>query len=294
MMLLVLAALLLPAAANDAHQQAVQLFKQHRYADAVSALEETIKSEQAGSDDYRESAMLIGQGYFMLSQAPKAIPWLEKIPATNESSYMLGYAYYLAGQEEKSVAAFARLFGQDPQSAAAHLMTGQMLIKRQLEEAGVEEVKRALQMNPKMPEAHFLLGEIAMFHGKVADSISELQQELAINPNFSMAWYRLGDACVRQNEWDTAIANLQRAVWLNRTFSGPYILLGKCYFKKRDFENAERYLRQALDLDPKNYTATYYLGETLVAAGRGPEGRELLKKSASLHDQNAQIGSSEQ
>jgi superkiller protein 3 len=124
-----------------------------------------------------------------------------------------------------------------------------------------------------------------MFRGLVSDSIRDLQQELSVNPSFSMAWYRLGDAYVRLGQWDTAIANLQRAVWLNQSFSGSYILLGKCYFKKNEWPNAERFLRQALDLDPKNYTATYYLGQTLIAAGRTEEGQQILKRSAGLREQ---------
>ena len=121
-----------------------------------------------------------------------------------------------------------------------------------------------------------------MFHGRVDESIGELKQELAVNPNFSMAWYRLGDAYVRQDQVDTAIVNLQRAVWLNQNFSGPYILLGKCYYKKHDLPAAERFLRQALELDPKNHMATYLLGQTLVASGRTEEGKDLLKKSAGM------------
>jgi superkiller protein 3 len=269
-------------AATEAHRRGVDLFKQHKYTEAIAALQETIKTEQVDGPDYRESAMLIGQSYFLLSEAPKAIPWLEKIPPTNESSYMLGYAYQQAGQKEQAVNAFARLFGVAPNSAAAHLLTGQMLIKRQLEDAGAEQIRQALVLNPSIPQGHFMLAEIAMFHGKVDESIAELKQEIAVNPNFSMAWYRLGDAYVRQDQVDTAIVNLQRAVWLNQNFSGPYILLGKCYYKKHDLPAAERFLRQALELDPKNHMATYLLGQTLVAAGRTEEGKDLLKKSASM------------
>jgi tetratricopeptide (TPR) repeat protein len=274
--------------ASDAHMRGLDLFKQHKYTEALPILEEVIKSEPPDSEDYRETAMLIGQSYFLLSQAPKAIVWLEKVPATNESSYMLGYAYYQTGEKEKGVASFARLFGVGPQSAAAHLLTGEMLIKRQLEDAGAEEIRKALAINPRIPEAHYVLGEITMFHGRVADSIRELEQELAINPSFSMAWYRLGDAYVRQENWDVAIANLQRAVWLNKNFSGPYILLGKCYYKKRDFSNAERFLRQALGIDPKNYMATYLLGQTLIADGKTEEGRAVLRRSAALRDTSAE------
>jgi tetratricopeptide (TPR) repeat protein len=172
---------------NDAHLRGVQLFQQHKYAEALAVLQQAIEHEEPRSADYRESAMLIGQTYFMMSQAPKAIPWLEKVPVTNESSYVLGYAYQQAGNEEKAVASFARLFGVDPNSAAAHLL-GEMLMKRHLEDASETEVKKALAIDPKLPKAHYILAEIAMFRGKVSESIQELERELSINPSFAMAW----------------------------------------------------------------------------------------------------------
>jgi tetratricopeptide (TPR) repeat protein len=263
---------------------AIDLFQRHEYAAAIPALETAAQQENPDSDSYREVAMMIGQSYFMLAQVEKAVPWLEKVPPTNESSYMLGYAYHQTGQLDKSADAFAKLFGVTPRSAAAHLLTGQMLMKRHMERDAGEEVAKALALDPKLPEAHFLLGEIAMFYGRVDESIRELQSELQVNPNFAMAWYRLGDGLVRQNRWDEAIVNLQRSAWLNQNYSGPFILLGKCYFKKQQYASAEKFLRQALSLDPKNYTATYYLGETLVASGKGEEGREMLKRSAALRN----------
>ena len=75
---------------TDAHQRGVDLYKQQKYADAIPALEEAVKTEDPKSVEYKESVLLIGQSYFMLSQAPKAIPWLEKVPAVNEANYMLG------------------------------------------------------------------------------------------------------------------------------------------------------------------------------------------------------------
>ena len=274
--------------ASDAHLRGLDLFKQHKYTEALPVLEEVIKSEPLDSDDYRETAMLIGQSYFLLSQAPRPSPGLKKFRPPTSQVTCLAMRTIRPAKKRKGVASFARLFGVGPQSAAAHLLTGEMLIKRQLEDAGADEIRKALALNPRIPEAHYALGEITMFRGRVADSIRELEQELAINPSFSMAWYRLGDAYVRQENWDVAIANLQRAVWLNKNFSGPYILLGKCYYKKRDFSNAERFLRQALEIDPKNYMATYLLGQTLIADGKTEEGRAVLKRSASLRDTGAE------
>ncbi len=100
-----------------------------------------------------------------------------------------------------------------------------------------------------------------------------------------MAWYRLGDVYTRQEKWELAIPNLQRAVWLNPDFSGPYILLGKCYYKTHNFENAEGILRRSLLIDPNNHEANYLLGQTLVAAGKKEEAKELFDKLKSQEQQ---------
>jgi tetratricopeptide (TPR) repeat protein len=263
--------------AETPHAQGIALYRQQKYADAITALEASAKTETPGSPEYKESALLIGQSYFMLSQAPKAIPWLEKVPGVNEANYMLGYAYLQTAQRDQSESAFARLFGLKPESAAGHLVAAQMMLKQEYEKEAEAELTTALSLDPKLPEAHFLLGEIAIYRGKLDDGIAQMNAELALNPNFSMAWYRRGDAYTRQQRWDAAIPDLQRAVWLNPDFSGPFILLGRCYFKQRDFSNAEGILRRALKLDPNNHSAIYLLGQVLIAEGKSDEGRALLQ-----------------
>lgn len=272
----------LSAAATDNHQLGVDLYKKHKYAEAISALEEAAKTEQPGSAGFKESALLIGQSYFQLSQAPKSIPWLVKLPEVNEANYMLGYAYLQTRQTGESEAAFARLFQVPAASAAAHLLAAQMMMKKEFESEAVDQAKAALQIDPKVPEAHFLLAEVAIAHGQPDDGIRELHLELSINPGLSQAWYRLGDAHARQQHWDEAIPNLERAIWLNPDFSGPFILLGRCYFKTGNLVNAEGILRRALGLDPKNASATYLLGQTLMAEGKTEEGRAELAKVRDL------------
>ncbi len=260
------------------HQRGLDLYKQKDYAAAIAAFEEAAKSEAPDSPQFRESALLIGQSYFMLAQAPKAIPWLEKLPEVNEANYMLGYAYLQNAQPDRSEAAFARLFRLKPDTAAAHSTAAQMMLKKEFQDQASAEAAKALSLDPNVLRAHFLLGEIAISHGDLDGAIGHLKKEIGLDPGYAMAWYRLGDAYARGEHWDLAVPDLQRAIWLNPDFSGPFILLGKCYFKQRDFSNAEGILRAALALDPRNREATYLLGQTLLASGRSAEGKALIEK----------------
>jgi tetratricopeptide (TPR) repeat protein len=275
---------------SDAHRQGVQLYKDRKYSEALVLLQQAVKMENPNSPEFREAVLLIGQSYFMLAKSPEAIPWLEKVPTLNEANYMLGYAYVQVGRQSDSEAAFARLFGVQPGSAAGHLVAAQMMLKKELHGPARLEVEKAIALDPKIPEAHFLLGELELYRGQVQPGLEALQQELAINPNFSMAWYRLGDAYTRKQDWAAAIPHLQRAAWLNPNYSGPLVLLGKCYLKQANYSNAEGVLRKALQIDPNNSSATYLLAQVLLADGKKDEARPFLEKlKTKLKEQQGDI-----
>lgn len=269
-----------------AHLRGVVAFRQQQYPTAIEELTKASAKEAAGSPQLRESLLLLGQSYFLSSRMKEAIAALERAVAEgvrkNEAFYMLGIANIQQRQPEKASRALASLFVVPPDSAAAHLLTGQMMLRYEFEDAAVKEVKRALELDPRLPGAHYILGEVAVYRGDVDGGIAEFKQELAINPNYSMAYFKMGDAYSRREAWDEAIPFLQRAAWLNPDFSGPFILLGKAYLKKKDLQNAEGMLRQAIRMDPENYSAHYMLGQTLVQAGKAEEGRKMLERSQQL------------
>lgn len=263
---------------SELHKQGADFYGQKKYPEAIAALEKAVQTEDPHSAAFVESTLYIGQSYFSLLQPAKAIPWLEKTAPNVEVSYMLGNAYMQTRDVDKAEIAFAHLFAVPANSAAAHLLAAELMLKREYEEDALAQAQKALALDPKLPGAHFMLGEIAVFHALLDEGIAEMGKEIEINPNYSMAWYRLGEILARQEKWPLAIPNLERAIWLNTDFSGPYIVLGKCYFKTANYANAEGILRHALTLDPNNYAATYLLGQTLMAEGKKEEGRGVLEK----------------
>lgn len=263
-------------------EQALALYKQHKYGEAAQAFERVVTADGGGGD----TLLLLGHSYFLAGQYAKSIPWLEKASAgsarTTECSYMLATAYVLTQQPERAVAPFADVFGFSRDSAAAHLAAGQMMIRQELLDYAEKQVRRALELDSRIPQAHFELGVIALAHADIDGGVTEFQREIAINPSFAMAYYRLGDAYSRREEWDHAIPTLQRSIWFNPSYSGPYILLGKAYLKKDDLVNAEGMLRRAIQMDTQNRSAHYLLGQTLIREGHTGEGKKFLERSLQL------------
>ena len=277
-----------PNASGVAHATGILYFRQREYAKAIEALIRAVAKEPESSSGYRQSSFFLGQSYYLSAKMPEAVSWLEKAIAagvrTNEAYYMLGNAYIQQRAPAKAREAFSNMFGVPPDSAAAHLLTAQMMVRQEFEEFAVKELERALDLDSRIPQAHYLLGELALYRGDVDRGIQEFERELALNPNYSMAYFKMGDAYSRREDWDRAIPFFQRSIWLNPDFSGPYILLGKAYLKKRELVNAEGMLRQAIKMDSQNSTAHYLLGQTLIQAARTGEGRKMLERSQQLRN----------
>jgi len=247
---------------------------------AIDTLAPALPKLADGSLERREAVQVLGLASYLAGRIADAIPYLEQTrqwaEGNTELSYVLGMAYVQTRQADRARETWARSFGVAPDSAAAHLLAAQMMVRAELDELADAELKRALSLDPRLPRANFLLGQSALFRGRLDEAVALFKRELELNPGDAMAFYRLGDAYTRQLKWDDALAALQKSVWINPYFSGPYILLGRTYMKKGDTPAAEGMLRQAIAYDPNNKAAHYLLGQLLQQAGRTEEAKREL------------------
>lgn len=242
-----------------------------------------------GSLEQREAVQVLGLSYYLAGRFAEAIPFLEATRAwaghSLELGYVLGLSYIQTHQPDRAREALAPIFQVPVTSAAAHLLTAQMMIRLELEPLAETELKRALEKDAQLPQANLLLGQLAIFRGKFEEGLAFSERELAINPGNAMAFYQLGDAYVRQSKWEEGIVALQKSIWLNPYYSGPYILLGKAYMKKAQPATAEGMLKRAIEYDPNNKSAHYLLGQLLQQTGRIEEARREFDIAERLQGQ---------
>jgi len=272
-----------------AHLVGVAAYHADDYARAISVLNPLQDRFPESSVERHEIVQVLGLSLFLSGRFEDAIPRLEATrawAASNlELAHILGQAYLQVGRTGPARQAFARTFNLSEDSAAAHLVTAQMMIRLQLENPAEEELKRALTKDPALPQANLLLGQLALFRGQFDESIVLTKRELAVAPGSATAYYQLGDAYVRQSRWDEGIAALQQSLWLNPFYSGPYILLGKAYSQKKQPATAESMLRRAVEYDPNNRTAHYLLAQLLQQAGRLDEAKQEFAIAERLQGQ---------
>ena len=147
-------ALLLVMLADD-HSAGVEFYKQRQFSKTIESLERAVGTEKPGTPEYRESAVILGQSYYLTAHLPEATGWLQKAVddgvRINEVFYMLGNCYIQQREPVKSRAAFAAMFGVPFESAAAHLLTAQFMVRQEFEEFATKELARALELDPKRP-----------------------------------------------------------------------------------------------------------------------------------------------
>jgi len=270
------------------HLLGVARYRADRHLEAIALLEPLVGAFPEGSLERREVVQVLGLSLYLVGRLKEAIPLLEQTAEwagdNAELAHVLGMAYIQTQQPGNARAAFARTFGVPVDSAAAHLLTAQLMIRAELDDQAETELRQALAQDPRLPHARFLLGQTALFRGHVEEAVDLLQGELAVNPGDSMAHYRLGDAFLHRREWDRAIEALQRSIWLNPFYSGPYVLLGRAYMQKGQPGTAQGMLRQAIAYDPNNSVAHYLLGQLLQRAGRVEEAQRELDLAERLKD----------
>jgi len=253
---------------------------------AIEQLTAVLPRLAEGSPERREAVQVLGLSHYLAGHIAESIPFLEQtrvaMPESADLAQALATAYAQTAQPAKARESWARAFGVPPESAAAHLLAAQMMIRAGLEEMAEAELKQALAKDPRLPRVHLLLGQTALFRGRLDEAVALLQEELRVSPAEAMALHLLGDAYSRQLKWEAAVAALQKSIWINPYFSGPYILLGKAYMKKGDAAMAEGMLRQAVQYDPNNKAAHYLLGQLLQQSGRTDEARRELETAERL------------
>lgn len=265
------------ADARVAHLLGIAYYHGADHARAIAQLAPVIEQLPSDSIERREAVQVLGLSHYLAGHIAESIPFLEQTRAwaseNVELAYVLGMAYIQNRQPAKARESFARMFRVAADSAAAHLLTAQMMVRLEFEEFAEAELKQAIEKEPRLPHAHYLLGQLAIYRARLDEGIALLEREIAINPGDAMAYYKLGDAYTRQLKWDDAIAPLQKSIWLNPYYSGPYILLGKTYLKKRQLNSAEGMLRRAIQFDPNNKSAHYMLAQVLQQTNRQDEAR---------------------
>jgi tetratricopeptide (TPR) repeat protein len=238
-----------------------------------------------------ESVQMRGLTLYRLGQPAAAIPYLERVrqwmPNANaDANHVLGLAYMNARRYDDARGAFAAQYGVSADSAAAYLLTGEMLLDANLPELAAQNAQKALEISPKLPLAHFMLGEVYLYKSDITHALDQFEQERAINPANPKVYDRLGDVYTRTGQYQQAQEALTRAISLDVSSTGPFIQMGKVFLRRGDPQTAALYLQHALKMDPGNYITHTLLGQAYRSMGKEDDAKKELDAASQIHASN--------
>lgn len=267
-----------------AHELGIAYYKKGDYVNALLNLQKALKENPEDG----EATQLTGIALYLAGRPAEAIPYLQKVqswfPRVNvDAAYLLGVAFIQNKQYDEARHSFAKMFGVPPDSAAAYLFCGRILLRLDFASVTEEFGLKAVSLDPRLPMAHYLLGELYLYQSKLDQAVTQFNQEVAVNPSYSNVYYKLGDAYSRLEKYDDAERFLQRSIWLDPNSSGPYILLGKVLLKKNEPDLAARALQRAISMDPGNPMPHQYLGQAYRTLGQTADADREFRQAADLN-----------
>jgi tetratricopeptide (TPR) repeat protein len=250
--------------------------------------ERAFEAAMAEDPSDREAIQMRGLTLYRLGRPAEAIPFLEQVrqwmPHANaDANHVLGLSYLNAHRYDDARAAFAAQYGVAADSAAAYLVSGEMLMSADLPELAFGNAQKALQLSPTLPLAHFLLGEVYLYKSDVAHALDEFEHERILNPAYPAVYDRLGDVYTRAGKYEQAQEALTRAISLDVSFTGPFIQMGKVFLRRNDPASALLYLQHAEKMDPGNYITHTLLGQAYRALGKEDDAKRELDAASQIH-----------
>jgi tetratricopeptide (TPR) repeat protein len=151
----------------------------------------------------------------------------------------------------------------------------------------VSMLKPLERSQPDDLDLAWLLGSALIHVGRSEEGLQRIDR-LAKKAASADAYLLAGQTRLALTQYDLARRDADAAQRLNPTLSGLQTLYGMILEQTGDFAGAENVLRAALQADPKDFNANFYLGAILYFKRDMKDARMFLERSLQLRPSSAQ------
>ncbi len=166
------------------------------------------------------------------------------------------------------------------QLAIQYIQLGVGYMQKGNYELALVRLKRAIEVDPKSAQAHNVLGLLYENLGENEKAEQHFAQAVRLDPDLSSARNNFGGFLCRLGRTDEAEAQFQAALQ-NPVYARPeiaYTNAGLCMQQAGQLERAERYLRDALQKDPRIPPALLQMSQISFQTGRYLPARAYLQR----------------
>jgi tetratricopeptide (TPR) repeat protein len=303
--------------------QAMQLFRQHQWAEAAAAFAECESTDPGKTD----ALLYRGKSLINLGQFDNAAIALQNYRQAHSSSddaaYLLAYVRFRENKPEDSLRLFtdaAKLrtptaddlkvvaldyvllqdyddaahyleiaLGMDPGNVEARYHLGRVRYQQNRFDLAIAAFEEVLRRDPQNVKAQDNLGLSLDAENKTDEAIAAYRQAIALDAAASVhseqPYLNLGTLLARSNRTDEAIPLLARASEITPKAGKVHYELAKVYFSLNRLEDAQREAEQAVNLEPGDRPGHYLLGRIYQRLGNSDLAKQQFQKTEDmLHD----------
>jgi len=263
----------------------------HRPKDALETLEPVMENR----DPNAEILSLAASAYEGAGDTPNAVSALRRailLDPRNVSLY-LDFATIAFAHESFQVGIDVVTEGLilQPQAAQLYMARGVLYVQLAQYDKAEEDFEKAQQLDPNESLSSAAQGLAAVEANDLDHALAKVQAKLARKPNDPLLLYLQADVLSKKGaepgtpEFQLAMGSARKAVLLQPTLAAARGVLAKLYMQTGQYQRAAEQCRKALETDPKDQTALYRLIQALRKTGNKAEIPDLLKRLASLREQ---------
>jgi tetratricopeptide (TPR) repeat protein len=174
--------------------------------------------------------------------------------------YQKGFSNNALKQYDSAVAALNKSLEFKKNYTNTWLELGFAYSRLKQNEEAISNYKKAMELDPGSHVPYNGIGEVYRDNIKNMDeAMNWYRKSLEININERKANYGMGYCLNSKNKYAEALPYLRKAIASESTYVAAYVELGYSLFKTGSLPEAVVNLKKAIELNPKNENARYYL-----------------------------------
>ena len=266
--------------------------EQHKYKEAIKITRLIVKRWPKTM-----AYLILGNSYMELGrfvQAEKTWRQSLAIKATPEAYFFLGFTLTELNRNDEAIACYKKAIKLDPNYDEAHYNLGCRYKLQGQYTLAEKHLRKAIVIDSKYARAYAELGMVLLKgerdKEKIKAAVRILQKSIRLDQNYGWSHMYLANALWRLGRRKAADEQYRKVIELWPHYSLSYWCYGGFLADLgKDISLVESYLRKAVELDPQDEVANYWLGKSLLKWNRKHEAKKYLKKAMRLGYETAAI-----
>ncbi|WP_162458834.1 tetratricopeptide repeat protein [Desulfosarcina ovata] len=246
--------------ADAFHLMGINYIKDGRFDDALSMVDNAIKSDVTFSDFHRTRARILTN----LNRSEDALLSYRKAisinPEDDTSVYETGALYQQLKKFESAFSCYQKCLELNPKFSACYNNLGLIYKHQENYEKAISSLLSAVEIDPSLKQAYNNLGIIYKDVGEVQQAIKSFSTAIKLSPNYAEAFFNMGVLLDEIGRFEAAINCFNQVVRIDPGFNGIYNNFGIVFQKMGRTEDAVRCLNKAIELEPDNAYAFHNIG----------------------------------